>query len=66
MTNLGTADRRLWVHLISTYVISWYIYKVCCYTLDQSCQVVDVSCVNTWLACITAVDSDRHAISVWS
>lgn len=28
MTNLSNGDRRLWVHLISTYVISWYIYKV--------------------------------------
>ena len=28
MTNLSEGDHRLWVHLISTYVISWYIYKV--------------------------------------
>lgn len=28
MTNLADGDKRLWVHLISVYVISWYIYKV--------------------------------------
>ena len=28
MTNLADGDNRLWVHLISVYVISWYIYKV--------------------------------------
>ena len=28
MTNLSNGDNRLWVHLISTYIISWYIYKV--------------------------------------
>jgi len=28
MTNLSNGDKRFWVHLISTYVISWYVYKV--------------------------------------
>jgi len=28
MTNLSNSDKRFWVHLISTYVISWYVYKV--------------------------------------
>ena len=28
MTNLADGDKRLWVHLISVYVISWFIYKV--------------------------------------
>ncbi|KAL3134039.1 hypothetical protein ABBQ32_008471 [Trebouxia sp. C0010 RCD-2024] len=28
MTNLAVGDKRLWVHLISVYVISWYIYKL--------------------------------------
>ncbi|DBA81315.1 TPA: hypothetical protein ACH3X2_006925 [Trebouxia sp. C0005] len=28
MTNLSNGDKRFWVHLISTYVISWYVYKL--------------------------------------
>lgn len=28
ITNLHSADHRLWVHLISVYVISWFVYKV--------------------------------------
>ena len=28
MTNVGNGDRRLWVHLLSIWVISMYLLKV--------------------------------------
>lgn len=49
MTNLADGDKRLWVHLISVYVISWYIYKVS--TSTHACLTLLVCHT---IICITA------------
>ena len=59
MTNIGNGDSRLWVHLISTWVISLYLWKVS--------KVMPIDClqVKSKNLLISELESLHHLLPPW-